>query len=415
MSVLAKPYFHNEKAAFRHLEKLLWANGVVCPKCRSVDRSGRLDGVKGKNGKIRLGLWKCYEAGCRKQFTVRVGTVFESAHIPLHKCLQAFHLMASSKKGISAHQLHRILEIQYKSAWFLAHRIREAMKDYRGMFTEPLGGAGKTVEVDETYLGRKAGTKAFLPVSEKQPVVALVERKGEVRSFHMPTIRANNLRSAMARNISVESHLMTDESKMYTYVGHNFASHGTVVHSNKEYVRGDVHTNTVEGYFSILKRGIYGVYQHVSEAHLNRYLSEFDFRYNNRIALGIDDQDRAEKAIAGAKGKRLYYRQPTADSLKGEAGGCYSVLTTESARYDAVRRGKAETSCPLCGVEGGKARLVRDYKTIQGFVVRRRAPVYPHGQFDHWRNLHQGKTRPNPAACDESSRPTRIGWSDSSH
>jgi transposase-like protein len=310
MSVLAKIHFYNEKAAFRHLEGLLWANGVVCPKCRAVDRAGRLDGVKGKNGKARLGLWKCYE--CRKQFTVRVGTVFESAHIPLHKCLQAVHLMASSKKGISAHQLHRILEIQYKSAWFLAHRIREAMKESRGIFTPPLGGSGKTVEVDETYVGRGAGTKAFKPVSVKQPVVALVERKGSVRSFHMPKIRANTLRSAMARNISLESRLMTDESRMYTYVGHNFAAHDTINHTDRKYVEGDVHTNTVEGYFSILKRGIYGVYQHVSEAHLSRYLSEFDFRYNNRIALGVDDQNRAEKAIAGAKGKRLYYRQPAA-------------------------------------------------------------------------------------------------------
>jgi transposase-like protein len=301
-SVLNAPHFQDEAAAFDHVEAILWPNGPVCPHCRNADQAkiGRLQGKT-----TRMGLRKCY--ACKKPFTVRMGSIFEDSHLPLHLWLQIIHLMCASKKGISTRQVQRMLECSMKTAWFLTHRIREAMKEPRGMFTPPIGGAGKTVEVDETYVGRKAGTKAFLPVSEKQPVVALVERNGEVRSFHMPIIRANNLRSTMARNISLESHLMTDESKMYTYVGHNFASHGTVVHSNKEYVRGDVHTNTVEGYFSILKRGIYGIYQHVSEAHLNRYLSEFDFRYNNRIALGVDDVARAERALKGAKGKRLTY------------------------------------------------------------------------------------------------------------
>jgi transposase-like protein len=301
-SVLNAPHFQNEAAAFDHVEAMLWPNGPVCPHCRNSEgaKIGRLQGKT-----TRMGLRKCY--ACKKPFTVRMGTIFEDSHLPLHLWLQIIHLMCSSKKGVSTRQIQRMLECSMKTAWFLTHRIREAMKEHRGLFTPPIGGAGKTVEVDETYVGRKAGTKAFLPVSEKQPVVALIERNGEVRSFHMPTIRANTLRSAMARNISVESHLMTDESKMYTFIGHNFASHETVVHSNKEYVRGEIHTNTVEGYFSILKRGIYGIYQHVSEAHLNRYLSEFDFRYNNRIALGVDDVARAARALKGAKGKRLTY------------------------------------------------------------------------------------------------------------
>jgi transposase-like protein len=301
-SVLNAPHFQDEAAAFAHVEAMLWPNGPVCPHCKNSDQTkiGRLQGKT-----TRMGLRKCY--ACKKPFTVRMGSIFEDSHLPLHLWLQIIHLMCASKKGVSTRQVQRMLECSMKTAWFLTHRIREAMKEPRGMFTPPIGGDGKTVEVDETYIGRKAGTKAFLPVSEKQPVVALVERNGEVRSFHMPTIRANSLRSAMARNISLESKLMTDESKMYTYIGHNFASHGTVVHSNREYVRGEIHTNTVEGYFSILKRGIYGIYQHVSEAHLNRYLSEFDFRYNNRIALGIDDTARAERALKGAKGKRLTY------------------------------------------------------------------------------------------------------------
>jgi transposase-like protein len=301
-SVLNAPQFQSEAAAFDHVEAMLWPNGPVCPHCGNADgtRIGRLQGKT-----TRMGLRKCY--ACKKPFTVRMGTIFEDSHLPLHLWLQIIHLMCASKKGVSTRQVQRMLECSMKTAWFLTHRIREAMKDHRGLFTPPIGGAGKTVEVDETYVGRKAGTKAFLPVSEKQPVVALVERNGEVRSFHMPMVRANTIRSAMARNISLESKLMTDESKMYTFVGHNFASHGTVNHGNREYVRGDVHTNTVEGYFSILKRGIYGIFQHVSETHLHRYLSEFDFRYNNRIALGVNDVARAERALKGVKGKRLTY------------------------------------------------------------------------------------------------------------
>jgi transposase-like protein len=312
-SVLNAPQFQTEAAAFAHVEAMLWPNGPVCRHCSNADgaKIGRLNGRT-----TRMGLRKCY--ACKKPFTVRIGTIFEDSHLPLHLWLQIIHLMCASKKGISTRQVQRMLECSMKTAWFLTHRIREAMKEHRGMFTEPMGGAGKVVEVDETYVGRKAGSKAFLPPSKKQPVVALVERDGSVRSFHMPTIRANKLRSIMARHISTASHLMTDEAKTYTSVGHNFASHGISNHTDKEYVRWGVQfpemtplmisTNTVEGFFSILKRGIYGVYHHVSEAHLHRYLSEFDFRYSNRIARGINDVDRAERALKGAKGKRLTYQ-----------------------------------------------------------------------------------------------------------
>ena len=321
-SVLNAPQFQTEAAAFAHVEAMLWPNGPVCPHCSNADQA-KIGKLNGKT--TRQGLRKCY--ACKKPFTVRIGTIFEDSHLPLHLWLQIIHLMCASKKGISTRQVQRMLECSMKTAWFLTHRIREAMKEHRGMFTEPMGGAGKTVEVDETYIGRKAGSKAFLPVSKKQPVVALVERDGSVRSFHMPTVRANTLRSVMARNISLESNLMSDESKIYTLVGHNFASHGVVNHTNKQYVRywnevtdqkrpdgkpivetTVITTNAVEGYFSILKRGIYGIYQHISETHLHRYLSEFDFRYNQRIALGVDDVARADRAVKGAKGKRLTYQ-----------------------------------------------------------------------------------------------------------
>jgi transposase-like protein len=266
-SVLNAPHFQNEAAAFEHVEAMLWPNGPVCPHCKATgDKIGRLNGKT-----TRMGLRKCY--ACKKPFTVRMGTIFEDSHLPLHLWLQIIHLMCASKKGVSTRQIQRMLDCSMKTAWFLTHRIREAMKDHRGIFTPPMGGAGKTVEVDETYVGRKAGTKAFLPVSEKQPVVALVERNGEVRSF---------------RYWNEVTDKMRPDGK-------------PVVETTT------ITTNTVEGYFSILKRGIYGVYQHVSEAHLNRHLSEFDFRYNNRIALGVDDVSRAARALKGAKGKRLTY------------------------------------------------------------------------------------------------------------
>ena len=300
-SLLSADHFHDEAAALAFIEARVWPNGPVCPRCGETERVNRLQGKSTK-----LGMCKCYK--CRKPFAVTVGTVMESSHIPLHVWLQAIHLLCTSKKGISSNQLHRTLGVTLKSAWFLSHRIREAMKEVRDLFTEPMGGAGRTVEADETYIGRKSTSKAFLPPSIKAPVMALVERGGIVRSFHVPNVTAANLRPIIGKYVSAESRFLTDESHIYTGISWNFAESATVHHSSGEYVRGDVHTNTVEGYFSILKRGIYGVYQHVSEAHLKRYLAEFDFRYSYRIKTGYDDMARMDKALAGIVGKQLTYR-----------------------------------------------------------------------------------------------------------
>jgi len=312
MSVLSRPYFHDEAAAFEHVEMILWPHGPVCHHCGSMEQHYRLKGVRTKaskknpHGVERHGLLKCSD--CRKQFTVRMGTIFEETHLPLHKWLQAIHLMCSSKKGISAHQMHRVLECTYKTAWFLCHRIREAM---RSDHSTPMGGNGKVVEADETYIGRLGGQ----PVrrgggSHKNTVLTLVERGGEARSFHVESATVKKVMPIVRANIARETAMMTDEWGGYRYLGDEFASHETVVHSKDEYVRGNVHTNSVEGFYSIFKRGMKGVYQHCAEHHLHRYLAEFDFRYSNRIAMGIDDGVRAVKALAGVKGKRLTYRQP---------------------------------------------------------------------------------------------------------
>jgi transposase-like protein len=314
MSILSRPYFFDEAKAFAHLESVLWPNGPVCPHCGGYDRIGALEGVKDKKGRVRLGLKKCYQ--CKKQFTVRVGTVFESAHIPLHKILQAVYLMCSSKKGISAHQLHRTLEITYKAAWFLAHRIREAMRDRK---LAPLGGLGSTVEIDETTQGRLAGAPKRLPTrkyggwAHRNIVFTLVERGGSARSFHVESTTIHDLMPIIRANVNAETSVMTDAAIWYKYMNRNgdFASHDRVDHSQGEYVRyGEdrlIHTNTVEGYYSIFKRGMRGVYQHCSEKHLHRYLAEFDFRYSNRVALGVNDESRAGKALKGVIGKRLTY------------------------------------------------------------------------------------------------------------
>jgi transposase-like protein len=300
-SVLSAPRFHNEEVAFEHVEAQLWPNGPVCPHCgTSGEKIGRLQGKT-----TRPGLRKCY--GCRKPFTVRIGSIFEDSHLPLHLWLQAIHLMCASKKGISTRQLQRMLGCGMKTAWHLGHRIRAAMDDKPGTLFSPLGGAGKTIEADETFIGRKAGSRAYEGPAPKQAVMALVERNGRVRSFHVPNVTAQMLRPLIGQHAHRDSRFMTDESRIYTGIGWNFASHSTVMHEAKEYVRGDVYTNTVEGYFSILKRGVYGVYQHVSEAHLHRYLNEFDFRYSNRIKLGFDDVKRAALVVKGMKGKRLTY------------------------------------------------------------------------------------------------------------
>jgi transposase-like protein len=305
MSIRSRPYFQSEKAAFRHLEAVLWPDGPTCPHCGNTDAK-RITRLAGKAH--RIGVHKCNE--CRKQFTVKVGTVFESAHIPLHKMLQAVHLMASSKKGISAHQLHRTLEIQYKSAWFLAHRIREAMRTGN---LGPMGGPGGVVEVDETHSGKIEGAPKRMPPGRsgyRNVVLTLVERGGSARSFHVDGATIATLGPIIRANIARETAMITNEWNAYKEIGEDFASHETVSHKKGEYVRDAVHTNTVEGYYSIFKRGMKGVYQHCSEKHLRRYLNEFDFRYSNRVALGVDDGERAARAMKGIQGKRLTYQHP---------------------------------------------------------------------------------------------------------
>lgn len=313
MSILNQPYFHDEAAAFSKLESVIWPNGPVCPKCGNDDRIYVLDGVRSKPSKknpegiVRHGLKKCGK--CRQQFTVRVGTVFESSHVPLHKWFQAVHLLCSSKKGISSHQLHRVLEITYEAAWFMSHRIREAM---RTGALAPMGGVGGSgiVEADETFIGRKKGMPKRRGAGHKHAVLSLVERGGKVRSVHVDDVKATTLIPIVNENIAKEARVMTDDAATYYKKLEGFASHETVNHAADEYVRGDVHTNTVEGYFSIFKRGMKGVYQHCSEKHLHRYLAEFDFRYNNRSALGVEDVERAERALRGIAGKRLRYDGP---------------------------------------------------------------------------------------------------------
>jgi transposase-like protein len=300
--VLSAPHFHNEEAAFAYVEAHLWPDGPTCPHCDNCEekRIGRLTGKSS-----RPGLRKCY--ACRKTFTVRVGSIFEDSHFPLHLWLQAIQLINASKKGISTRQIQRTFNCSMKTAWFLTHRIREIMKPASGV--TPMGGEGETLEADLTFVGRKPGTKVRRGSSHMNPVMALVQRDGTARSFHMPNVRAETLGEVLGDHASPKSRLMTDEERSFLALGWNFASHETVNHSRDEYVRGDVHTNTIEGFFSILKRGMYGVYQHVSEAHLHRYLTEFDFRYSNRERLGVNDVARASLALQGAKGRRLTYER----------------------------------------------------------------------------------------------------------
>jgi transposase-like protein len=324
-SVLNETYFCDEQAAFDRLEEIVWPNGPVCPHCGCTGRVKALPGVKDKKGRVRLGLKKCYD--CRKQFTVRKGTVFEDSPIPLHVWFQAAYLMCASKKGVSSNQLHRTLGVTLQTAWFMSHRLREAMRTGK---LAPMGGAGSVVEADETYFGNVAEplthTTRGRPFvrgklkpgggpANKRAVIALVERGGNVRTFHVDKANKENVAAIVRENIHRETDLRTDESRLYIEIGAEFASHETVKHSADEYVRGDIHTNTVEGYFSIFKRGMKGIYQHCSEKHLHRYLAEFDFRYNNRIGLGVDDAARTRRILSGIVGKRLTYR----DSFSGHA------------------------------------------------------------------------------------------------
>ena len=322
MENIYAPRFQNEDAAREHLEALHWPNGPVYPHCESK-ATKRLPAQRGRktkahpDGKLRKGVVQCND--CRKQFTVTVGTVFERSKVPLHKWLLATHLLCSSKKGMSAHQLHRTIGVTYKTAWFMFHRIREAMKE--DGTSGPLGGKGKVIEADEMYHGKrdvpykspnrrtpytKSGKSGG---AQKRVIVGLIERGGQTRTFHVNVATKKTVREILVKNADRKSRLHTDESRLYTTTGQEFARHQTTNHSAGEYARGDVNSNSIENVFSIFKRGMIGVYQHCGEAHLQRYLTEFDFRYNRRTKLGFTDEDRHNALLKMVAGKRLTYRR----------------------------------------------------------------------------------------------------------
>lgn len=312
MDTYSEPYFRSDALAREMIEGIRWPNGPVCGKCQET---ARLYATK------KEGRWRCGNPECRKDFTVTTGTVMESSHIGLHKWMLAFYLLSSSKKGMSSHQLMRSLDVTYKSAWFLSHRIRKAMEN--GGLTVPMSGPEGIVEVDETYHGKSE--KPHTPSAkrygrpytkggrsggfDKRVIISLVERHGSVKSFHVGAADQKVVGDLLRNYVDKESRLHTDESKLYPRIGREFAKHETVNHRAKEYARGDVHTNSAEGFFGLFKRGFNGIYQHCREKHLHRYLAEYDFRYNHRIRLGFDDMDRTIAAVRGAEGKRLTYRQ----------------------------------------------------------------------------------------------------------
>ena len=300
MAAIDQKHFQDEAEAFSYLEGVRWPNGPVCPHCGTIGNAYGLTS--------RIGLYRCGEKECRKDFTVRVGTVFEDSPIKLHKWLLAAYLVCASKKGISAKQLERMLGVTYKTAWFMSHRLREAMN------VEPdnrMGGNGGPVEVDETYWGNVGKQKPVARGGDhKMKIVSLVDRSsGEKRSVHVPEVTAASLKPILIQHVSRDARLMTDDSKVYAKLGGRFVAHETVNHTEKEYARGDVTTNTVEGSFGLLKRGLVGTFHSVSEKHLQRYCVEFDFRWNNRIKLGVDDVQRTRNLLAGIGGKRLTYRR----------------------------------------------------------------------------------------------------------
>jgi len=310
---LTDPIYHDEDAARAYLEGVRWPDGIVCPLC------GSLEGARPVRGDS-MGKGWFYCPHCTSKFTVRTGTVYERSHIALHKWVLGFRLMASSKKGVSAHQLHRSLGITYKSAWFMAHRIREAMAEKN---PGPMGGEGKVVEADETFHGpadyiysnergwhRKTGSYA-----KPHKVLTVVERGGRARSVKVQELSIKEIGAVLAQ-VDPATVLHTDNARHYITLGRRFAAHESVNHSEGEYARGKVTTNTVEGFFSIFKRGMIGIYQHCDEQHLQRYLAEFDFRYSNRSALGVEDAERTDKLVKAAEGKRLTYRSPRS----GKAG-----------------------------------------------------------------------------------------------
>ena len=300
-SAISAPHFHNEEAAYAYVEARIWPNGPVCPHCGGVERISKMQGKS-----TRIGAYKCYQ--CRKPFTVKIGTIFEASHVPMNVWLQAMYLIAGSKKGISSNQLHRILGVTLKTAWFMSQRIREAMRSSDGgMF----GGNGGVVEVDETFIGQLKGVEKKRAFHHKMKVLALVDRdSGRARTMVVDNVNAATLMPIVLDNVAREARVMTDENSGYRHIKHYFASHGTTSHGKGEYVNLEdrtIHSNTVEGYFSIFKRGMKGVYQHCGEQHLHRYLAEFEFRYNNRIAHGIGDIERADRLLNGIVGKRLKY------------------------------------------------------------------------------------------------------------
>lgn len=303
-SLLALHHLQNEEAAYAFVEARIWPRGAQCPHCGGTERNKRMEG-----NATRIGLYKCYD--CRKQFTVKVGTIFESSHIKMHLWLQAIFLIASSKKGISSNQLHRTLGITLKSAWFMSHRIREAMRDDGA---DLLGGGGSIVEADETFMAPKKGEKVVKAGHHRSKVVSLVSREGKTRSFHVANVDAENLKPILMAHIAKDSRLMTDGARHYKKIGKEFALHESTNHTQKEYAKDSkvegvrAHSNTAESYFGILKRGIVGTYHHVSEHHLQRYVNEFDFRFSNRKSLGVNDFERALNLLVGVKGKRLTYQ-----------------------------------------------------------------------------------------------------------
>ena len=297
-SILSEDRFHSEEAAYEWVEARLWPNGPICHHCKNGERVGKMAGKT-----TRIGLYKCY--ACRKPFTVKMGTVFEASHVPMRMWLQAIYLLSSSKKGISTRQLQRTFGVGLKTAWFMSHRIREAMTT---LHVEPMGGAGAIVEIDETFIGRKEGAVVRRGYAHKRPVLTLVERGKGSRSFHVEGTAAADLLPIIKANVASGTHVMTDEAGQYARLNKHFAGHDFVRHGADEYARGDVHTNTVEGFYSVFKRGMKGIYQHCGERHLHRYVAEFDFRYSNRIKLGVDDLARADRALKGVVGKRLMYR-----------------------------------------------------------------------------------------------------------
>lgn len=297
---LQAPAFTDDHTAREAMEAVLWPFGPRCPRCQSLERIGKVSGG-------RPGLYLC--GACKRQFTVTVGTIFERSKVPLSKWWLAVHLMASSKKGMSAHQLHRMLGVAYPTAWFIEHRIRAAMAD--GSLT-PMGGEGATVEIDETFIGRKPGTVKRRGYAHKNAVMTLIERRPEgarSRSFDVSGTAAADLLPIIKAHVASGSHIMTDEAGQDAHLDQHFLAHDFVTHGKGEYGRGPIHTNTAEGFYSVFKRGLTGVYQHCAAHHLHRYVSEFDFRYNSRTRLGVDDAERATRVVRGAAGKRLMYRR----------------------------------------------------------------------------------------------------------